>query len=211
VERGYVTFGCFNNLAKLTDGMIATWARVLQAVPQSRLQLKGHGLADDGVQARYLARFGQAGVDPGRIELRERTAGLAEHLGLYGGVDVALDTFPYHGTTTTCEALWMGRPVVTLAGEGHMARVGVSLLSAVGRSDWIARDADAYVRIAQELAANRSALVAASQGLRSRLRASPLLDHAGQSERFAKALRRCWRVWCERVGQAAVTTAAGAV
>jgi protein O-GlcNAc transferase len=112
-------------------------------------------------------------------------------------VDIALDTFPYHGTTTTCEALWMGVPVVTKMGESHAARVGVSLLSAIGHSEWIAQTSDDYVRIAAALAADRSKLAATRAVLRDEMRASALLDHAGQTARFAAALRGCWSRWCE--------------
>ncbi len=202
-RRGSVTFGCFNNLAKISDATIALWARVLAAVPDSRLLLKGRGLGDEAVRARYLARFARLGLPAARVEWLERTAGTAEHLALYGRVDVALDTFRYHGTTTTCEALWMGVPVVTLAGDSHMARVGVSLLNAAGHPDWIARDADDYVRIASNLAADPAQLALTRRTLRTALKQSPLLDHAGQAARFGAALRSCWAAWCARTAAAA--------
>jgi predicted O-linked N-acetylglucosamine transferase (SPINDLY family) len=118
-------------------------------------------------------------------------------------VDIALDTFRYHGTTTTCEALWMGVPVVTLAGDCHMARVGASLLTAAGHPDWIAREAGDYVRIAAALAADPAQLGRLRQGLRAHLQESPLLDHAGQAVRFGAALRSCWTAWCARAAAAA--------
>jgi predicted O-linked N-acetylglucosamine transferase (SPINDLY family) len=111
-------------------------------------------------------------------------------------VDIALDTFPYHGTTTTCEALWMGVPVITLAGDRHMSRVGVSLLTAAGHPEWIARDADEYHAIAVSLASDASNRATARGSLREDLRTSPLMDAAGQSIRFALAMRECWRNGC---------------
>lgn len=191
-----VTFGCFNTLSKITDGMLQTWARVLAAVPDSRLLLKGAGLDEAAVRERYAARFARLGLPLERVELLGRTIDTASHLAVYRRVDVALDTFPYHGTTTTCEALWMGVPVVTLAGDRHMSRVGVSLLHAAGHPEWIAEGADAYVRIAVELAGDREKRAALRIGLREELGRGPLLDHAAQSARFGAALRACWVEWC---------------
>jgi predicted O-linked N-acetylglucosamine transferase (SPINDLY family) len=196
--RGYVTFGCFNNPAKITDGMLAAWGRILQAIPTARLRLKGQGFGDPAMRARYAERFARWGVPGGRVDLLDRTADTKSHLALYHDVDIALDTFPYHGTTTTCEALWMGVPVLTLAGDRHMSRVGASLLAAIGHPEWIAADADAYVRLAVELAAKPEALAAVRARLRDDLRASALLDHAAQSVRFGAALRQCWTEWCAR-------------
>ncbi|MBL9215223.1 MAG: tetratricopeptide repeat protein [Opitutaceae bacterium] len=193
---GPLTFGCFNNLTKVTDRMLAVWARLLAAVPDSRLVLKGRGLSEAAVRGRYLARFAACGLPAERVDLLERTAETAAHLALYHHVDIALDCFPYHGTTTTCEALWMGVPVVTLLGDRHVSRVSASLLTAVGRPEWIAGSDDDYVRIAAGLAADRAGLRAIRAGLRDEMRRSPLLDHAAQSARFAAALRGCWQQWC---------------
>jgi predicted O-linked N-acetylglucosamine transferase (SPINDLY family) len=193
-----VTFGCFNNPAKITDATLALWGRVLAAVPGSRLRLKGAGFGQPVVRARYEARLAHCGVAVARVDLLERTPDAASHLALYHSVDVALDTFPYHGTTTTCEALWMGVPVVTLTGREHRARVGTSLLTAVGHPEWCARDEDDFVRITTTLANDRGRLAALRQALRDEMAASPLLDHSGQAARFGAALRACWTAWCER-------------
>jgi protein O-GlcNAc transferase len=134
--------------------------------------------------------------------LLERTAETKAHLELYHDVDIALDTFPYHGTTTTCEALWMGVPVVALVGDRHMSRVGASLLTAIGRAEWLAHDADAYVRLASGLAGDPLRLTGIRRGLRAELQASPLLDHVGQAACFGAALRTCWREWCARTVKA---------
>lgn len=202
-----ITFGCFNNLSKVTDTTLRAWSRLLEQVPGSRLILKGRGLGEAAARAALTARLTACGLPPERVELLDRTATSEEHLGLYGRVDIALDTFPYGGTTTTCEALWMGRPVVTCCGDRHAARVGASLLTALGRPEWIAHNTDDYVRIAVALAADRAGLARLSTGLREEMARSPLCDHRGQSRRFAEALRACWT---QRVtGSAAAPTAAG--
>ncbi len=193
-------FGCFNNFAKVTDAALAAWARLLARVPAARLRLKAGGLGEAAVADQVRERLVRAGLPLDRVDLIERTPGVAEHLALYHGIDVALDTFPYHGTTTTCEALWMGVPVVTLAGDRHAARVGASLLQAVGFPGWIARSWDDYVRIAAELVEEPAQLAGAGRPLRQAMRCSPLMDHAAQAARFGSALRACWR---ERCGRAA--------
>jgi predicted O-linked N-acetylglucosamine transferase (SPINDLY family) len=193
-----VTFGCFNNLTKITDTMLTVWGRLLATVPDARLVLKGRGLSEDAVRQRYLARFAACGLPAERVDLLERTAETADHVALYHQVDIALDSYPYHGTTTTCESLWMGVPVVTLLGDRHVARVSASLLHAVGHPEWIAATPDEYIRIAAALATNPARLSAIRSGLRDEMLVSPLLDHAGQSARFAAALRGCWSEWCVR-------------
>ena len=203
VANGYVTFGCFNNFIKVSDELLDGWAVLLRAVPNSRLRLKAQGLTEPAVAAFVRTRLQRLGVGDGRIELLDRTPGVADHLALYHGVDVALDTFPYHGTTTTCEALWMGVPVVTLSGDRHAARVGTSLLTAVGHPEWIAGDWADYTRIATQLAGNATRLASIRASLRIELQHSPLLDHAGQSARFSAALRECWSAYCARVAAAA--------
>jgi predicted O-linked N-acetylglucosamine transferase (SPINDLY family) len=188
-----VAFGCFNNFSKVTDEMLAVWARILAGVPGSRLVLKGFGLGEGALRAAALARAAAAGIDPLRIELLGRTVGQAEHLAAYARVDIALDTFPYHGTTTTCEALWMGVPVVTLAGDRHSSRVGISLLESVGHGEWVASDWTTYVSKAADLAGDAVRLGALREALREEVRRSALSDHAGQSDRFAAALEEMAR------------------
>ena len=198
IANGHVTFGSFNNFTKATDATLRLWAEILNAVPRSRLLLKAGGLTEPIVRENVLARLKAAGLDEARVELLGRTADTAAHLALYGRVDVALDMFPYHGTTTTCEALWMGVPVVTLAGDRHASRVGVSLLTAIGRPDWIASSPADYVRIAAELAQAPETLQQNRISLREAILRSPLGDHAGQAACFGAALRSCWRAACER-------------
>ena len=186
-----VTFGSFNNPAKLSGQTLRLWARILQAMPSSRLLLKGHGFDGAAMRERIAARFAAVGVDRARLEMIDRTRSSQAHLELYGRVDVALDPFPYHGTTTTCEALWMGRPVVTLAGEEHRSRVGVSLLAACGHPEWVAVSEDDYVRIAVGLAADPVGLAVIGQHLRGLMAAGALLDHARQAVGFWSAVAGC--------------------
>lgn len=196
IPGGPLVFGCFNNFSKVSDATLQCWASVLAAVPDAVLLLKGHGLDAPAAAERLRLRFTAAGINAGRVKLEGRTPGLAAHLACYGRVDIALDTFPYHGTTTTCEALWMGVPVVTRVGDRHASRVGASLLCAAGHPEWAARDADEYVRIAAALARDADLRAALRASLRDDLRRGPLLDHAGQAARFGAALRTAWRSWC---------------
>lgn len=193
-KGGPVTFGSFNALSKVTTFTLHLWRDVLAAVPDSRLVLKSFGLETPAWQSRLAAH----GIDPSRVTLLPPALTVAEHLACYARMDVALDPFPYQGTTTTCEALWMGRPVVTLRGDRHACRVGASLLAAVGHPEWVAADPLAYVNIAAGLAGDRRRLVEISRALRARAAASPLGDYAGQAVHFGAALRRCWQTWCAR-------------
>lgn len=200
IERGSVTFGSFNNLAKLNEGVVALWARVLAATPGSSLLLKHDASGDEGVQEHLLDSFAVHGIDRRRLRFVPRTPDLVSHLATYAEVDIALDPFPYTGTTTTCEALWMGVPVVTLAGGHHAARVGLSILSAAGFPAGIAADADDYVRTAVELARAPSLLAALRTMLRPGMAASPLCDGADLARAFAGVIRELWREWCDTGG-----------
>ena len=173
-------------------------------MPASRLLLKGWGLTDQATRQNYLARFAAVGLPPERIDLCERTAEVAEHLSLYHRVDISLDTFPYHGTTTSCESLWMGVPVVTLLGDRHASRVSASLLTAAGHPEWIARTPDDYVRLAATLSADPASLARLRAGLRNEMKAGALCDYAGQGARFGDTLRQCWRRHCQRAAAFAV-------
>jgi protein O-GlcNAc transferase len=190
---GPVIFGSFNNFAKVSASTLTLWSRILANVPNSRILLKGHGLHQSEIASTLIPRLLASAIDPARIELLGRTPNLTSHLALYARMDVALDPFPYHGTTTTCEALWMGVPVVTLSGDRHAARVGASLLTAAGHTEWIARSPDEYVSIAASLASDRDKLIHLRRTLRNDLRGSPLLDHTGQAQRFGDALLACWQ------------------
>jgi predicted O-linked N-acetylglucosamine transferase (SPINDLY family) len=196
--EGAPVFGSFNNFAKMNPRVLRLWARVLARVPGSRLLLKAGMLSDEATRERVRAVFEGAGVARERVELVPRTVGFAEHMALYARVHVGLDTFPYAGTTTTCEAMWMGVPVVTLAGPGageaaavwpHAARVGVSLLSAVGLGELAVADEEAYVGAAAALVSDRARLGEMRAGLRGRMRGSVLCDGPRFAKRFEGVLR----------------------
>lgn len=197
LSTGRITFGSFNNPSKLSDETVALWARVLESVPRSRLLLKAKTLADPSIRERFIARFEAHEIDRDRIELRPFAKGTANHLATYGEVDVALDPFPYNGTTTTCEAVWMGVPVITLVGSQHAGRVGLSLLSQMGLDQFIARSGDDYVAAAAELTRNLEALACLRHELRRRMAASPLCDASRFARSFEAALCAMWRDWCE--------------
>jgi len=187
-RAGPPVYGSFNNSSKINDAVIALWAEVLDPESEARLLLKSRQLADADVRARLLTAFEAKGIARERLELHGRIESRADHFALYRAVDVALDTFPYNGTTTTCEALWMGVPVVTLRGDRHAARVGASLLTAAGRPDWIAETPPAYCEIARHLARTRPARAE----LRASLAASPLMDPQRHIAALENAYREIW-------------------
>src|SRR5262245_55535411 len=156
-RTGRVTFGSFNAVTKLNRAVIALWSRLLREIPGSRLLLKAVNFADEELRHDVIARFGAQGVEASRVEILPPTSGIADHLAQYSRVDIALDPIPYNGTTTTCEALWMGVPVVTIAGESHAGRVGASLLSCIGLAELAASNEEAFVRTAIGLTADRLA------------------------------------------------------
>jgi protein O-GlcNAc transferase len=160
--------------------------------------LKGSSRVDEETQRRHVERIAAHRVDPARISVLPHAASAADHLALYGRLDLALDTFPYCGTTTTCEALWMGVPVVTLAGDRHAARVGASLLAQAGLGELVARSPAEYVAIVAEWARRPVALAALRAGMRARLAASPLLDAGALARAMAAAFRAMWRDWTAR-------------
>lgn len=194
--NGYVTFASFNNLAKINQAVIKVWAATLAAVPNSRLLLKGQGLEQAPVRDRLLAAFAAEGVGEGRIETLAWVPRDQSPLRAYGQADIALDTFPYNGTTTTLEALWMGLPLVTLAGARHSGRVGASLLTHAGLDLEIPQTAEDYVRFAAALAGAPERLAAFRSRVRGSLKASPLMDGPGFAAKIEAAYRDVWRRWC---------------
>lgn len=195
-SNGYVTFGSFNHAAKIRDDVLNLWAALLKRVPTSRLLLKHRGFNYAPIRAAYLEAWARRGVPESRVELVDYTSTFGGHLAAYNRIDIALDPFPYNGTTTTCEALWMGVPVVTLAGDTHRARVGASLLTRVGLPELIAGTADAYLATASRLAADQARLRELRSGLRLRIGASPLCDATQVTRELEAALRGLWRDWC---------------
>lgn len=189
LTRGFVTFGAFNAAPKINDRVVHQWAEVLRRTPGSRLVIKCAAMADEGVRTAFTDRFARAGIDPSRIEPMGWLDSQAGHLDVYNRVDIALDCFPYNGTTTTCEALWMGVPTVTVRGGWHVSRVGESILSAVGLDHLVAPDPASMADVAAGLAANLPALAELRAGLRERTRASPLCDGLGLAAALESALR----------------------
>jgi len=192
---GRISLGSFNALQKLTARTVSLWARAARRL-EARLVLKHLDMGDERTQAEVARRFVDAGLAPDRITYLQPTKGLREHLSAYNEVDIALETFPYHGTTTTCEALWMGVPVVTRAGEVHASRVGSSLLTNVGVPELIAHTDDQFVSIVESLACDRTRLAGLRSSLRDRMRRSPLCDAPGFARRFGETLRALWRESC---------------
>jgi len=184
-----VTFGSFNNLAKVGPDAVRLWRQVLDAVPGSKLVLKWRTLADRGLCRRLRADFGD------RVDLRG-ASGHAAMLAEYADIDVALDPLPFSGGATSCEALWMGVPVVTLPGSGAASRQTLGFLRALGRTEWAAKSPEDYVRIAAGLAADRAALGQLRTSLRAEMAASPLCDGAAFTRELEQAYRAIWRKWC---------------
>jgi predicted O-linked N-acetylglucosamine transferase (SPINDLY family) len=195
---GPVTFGSFCNLSKMTDRVLGLWAEVLQAVPRARLLLKARSLGDAVIRRDTAGIFARYGIAEDRVQLAGHISGYRDHMAAYNDVDIALDTFPYNGTTTICEALWMGVPTVTLKGDRHSARVGESLLTRIGLPDLVAANAEDYVRIAARLAEDRPRLAVLRSGMRDRMRKSPLMDAARFTANLEAAYRELWCEWCAR-------------
>ncbi len=192
-----VTFGSFNNPAKVAPEVVALWARVLKVVPGARLLLRnGRRFADPVTSARFRDLFGRHGIGAERLLLEGDQVARSEHLTQFDRIDVALDPFPFNGSTTTFESLWMGVPVVTRIGDRFVGRVGLDLLSRVGLGDLATSDDDGYVEAAKALAADLPRRTALRADLRGRLLASPLCDARAYACAFETAIRGAWRRWC---------------
>lgn len=178
-KNGFITFGSFNHLAKLTNSTVRLWSRVLDAVPDSRLVLKALPLADEQTRQLTKQRFADCGIDPARIAPLPPTVPLSVFLAEYSRMDIALDTVPYNGGTTSCDALWMGVPVISLPGGRFCSRMGASVLTAVGLEEFIAEDKDDYVRLASSLAANEDQIRSLRSTLKNQV-ASSLLCNAAE-------------------------------
>jgi protein O-GlcNAc transferase len=196
LERGEgPVFGCFNNPHKIGPDVIRLWASIVNAVPGARLRLKARQFLDEGAAARYRQRFVEAGVSADRIEIEGRRT-FQEGFAEYSTIDVALDPFPYHGTTSTCEALWMATPVVVLPGKTCVSRVGPSLLARVGLDDLVARDEDHYRAIAVTLINDPARLAELRRTLRARMANSSLCDGVRFARQMEVAYREQWRAFC---------------
>ncbi len=198
---GPLVLGCFNDLSKVTPRAIGLWSRVLRRLPEARLLLKARQLADAGMCEQVRSAFAAEGIDPGRLDLRGRTADLEAHLSLYGEVDIALDTVPRTGGATTAEALWMGVPVVTLAGERYIERLSATMLTAVGLEDLVCADESSYVERVAALAADTAGRRALRAGLRERMAASCLADGRDLAAAIEAAYRGFWRRWLDEANE----------
>lgn len=195
-QNGHVTFGCFNNLDKVGDAVLTLWGESVAAVPDARLTLKTKSLDRPAVRKRVLDRLAKGGLAPERVTLIDWSPTLRAHFEHYRRIDIALDPFPYNGTTTTCEALMMGVPVIALIGDRHAARVSLSLLARLGLEDLAASDPAGYRERAQALAGDPDRLSTLRGTLRGRLAASPLVDAAGYTRGLETAYRDMWHRWC---------------
>jgi protein O-GlcNAc transferase len=194
LERGYATFGCCNNPAKITAPVIELWSRILHQVSGSRLVLKYRGMDDPASVRRFREGFGGRGIDEGRVELLGPSSH-EEYLAHYQQLDVCLDPFPFCGGVTTCEALWMGVPVVTCPGPTFAGRHSLSYLSTLGLTELITSDPDEYVQVAVQLATDCTRLKRLRAGLRAQMAASPLCDGKRFAANLLAVLRGVWRRW----------------
>jgi predicted O-linked N-acetylglucosamine transferase (SPINDLY family) len=193
LAAGCVTFGSFNGCYKITAAVVRVWARVLRAVEGSRLLLVT--VDGDVARRRLLDLFAANGIGPGQLEFLPRMSH-DEFLGAHARADIALDAFPYHGTTTTCFSLWMGLPVVVLGGNTHASRVGVTLLQSAGLGQLATTSEDDYVGVAVGLAGNPAALAEMRSGMRARIAASTLADGQACARSVEAAFRSMWHDWC---------------
>jgi predicted O-linked N-acetylglucosamine transferase (SPINDLY family) len=198
INRGYVTFGSLNQPAKVDAPVVKSWAQILRRLPKSHLLMKYSGLASNSsAAARYRELFWREGIAPERIEFQDGSP-LSEYLEAYTRIDIALDPFPHNGGLTTCDALWMGVPVVTCPGETFASRQSLSHLSNIGFTETVARDLDEYLEIAVRLANDLPRLAAIRSRLREQMAASPLCDGRRFAENLMQLLRGVWREWCRQ-------------
>ncbi len=196
LKNGYVTFGSFNNLSKVTPEVVELWSRVLKVVPEAHLLIKSPCLVDPEVRKYVGDMFLSQGVDVKRLEFVGYVSSYKEHLRLYEKVDVALDPFPFNGGLTSMEALWMGVPVVTLVGNSFVSRLSVRLLVSVKLTDWMTDSKEAYVRKAVDAAMDVMRLNDLRQSLREKVKTSPISDGVALARNLEAAFREMWRKEC---------------
>ncbi len=196
LQNGYITFGSFNNYAKLNPDILKLWAEILHSIPTAKLLLKTKNLNDPKLQQQLTAQFEEWGIAADRLILNNFIRATEDHLTHYHQVDIALDTYPYNGATTTCEALWMGVPVITLVGQTHISRMGLSVLSAANLPDWITYSPEDYVQLAQQRAGDLDKLQKLRSHLRQYLQNSPLLDACDCTHQLENLYRQAWQQWC---------------
>ncbi|KAL6559166.1 hypothetical protein OROHE_006535 [Orobanche hederae] len=197
LSNGFVTFGSFNNLAKITPRVLLVWAKILCAVPNSRLVVKCKPFCCDSLRQQFLSTMEKLGLDPLRVDLLSLIILNHDHMQAYSLMDISLDTFPYAGTTTTCESLYMGVPCVTMGGSVHAHNVGVSLLKTVGLSNLVSKNEDEYVQTAVQLASDIAALSNLRMRLRDLMLNSPLCDGSTFTHGLESAYRNMWQRYCK--------------
>ncbi len=196
LQTGYVTFGCLNSYSKVTPPLLELWAAILQALPHAKLLMQNISLADATARQSFETRLNSVGIATDRVIIKN-FAPVPEYLKIYHQVDIALDTYPCNGGTTTCEALWMGIPVVTLVGKRHVSRLGLSILSTLGLTDLIATTPEEYVKICIQLANRLNYLQQLRHTMRQRMQASPLMDAPVFTRQLEEAYRQMWKNWCK--------------
>ncbi len=196
-SAGHITFGCFSNSRRIGPTVVATWSRILRAQPDARLVLKSKQFSDDATLSRYRELFSKQGIEAPRIQF-EKGSGWIEYLESYGRIDIMLDPFPYAGGTVTCQSLWMGVPVITLAGRIGFARTGASILSTIGLTQLIAHDEADYESKALALARDRNGLRQLRSALRQLMQESPLMDAKRCAASLEASYRWMWERWCNQ-------------
>lgn len=197
LKNGYITFGSFNNYAKVSDTIIDVWAMVLKAIPTSKFLLKNQSLKDPDTWEHFKQRMAERGIDTNRLHYSKFAKSTQDHLRVYQKVDIALDSFPYNGATTTFEALWMGVPVVTLVGNAHVSRVGKSILATLDFDNLIANTSEEFVRICQTLANDVKYIQNFRQMIREKMQKSPVMDAKTFTRELEELYQRAWNNWCE--------------
>ncbi len=198
LRHKYTTFGSLNNPAKISPPLVELWAAVLKKTPDSRLLLKGVGFDHQESRERMRQLFALHDIQADRLLFRGYTPGRSEHLLVYNQVDIALDTIPYNGTTTTFEALWMGVPVITMRGDRHAARVGASIVNRVAGPEFCAVDRGEYISLSFNLAQDKKRLQRLRKELRFQLLSSALCQSASFCRQFENICRQVWQQWCAK-------------
>lgn len=199
LNNDFITFGSFNNYAKISPKILKLWIEILQNIPHSKLLVKAKSLNDHTTWQTFKKQFTDLNIASERLILNSYALSIENHLNTYHKVDIGLDTFPYNGATTTCEALWMGVPVVTLVGETHVSRMGLSILSTLGLTELVAHTKEEYIDICVNLANDVERLQNLRTGMRERMLKSPLMNGATFTHHLENAYRKMWKKWCQAV------------
>jgi len=199
--KGFITFGAFNHFAKITGHMLNLWAHILNKVNGSHIVIKSPAMRHKQLRESIYAFFNQAGISSERITMQDLLPTVLDHLSYISNVDIALDTYPYNGTTTTCESLFMGVPVISLAGRVHVSRVGASILNSVNLGELVAGSDEDYIGKACSLAGDHERLKEYRTTLRQKMQGSPLMDVEGFTRKLETAYHEMWRRWCENVSE----------